>query len=136
MKFTRIKLQLARNKNEISCLKDQLRAKTSHATKDTTVSCLEEVVKTIGWSGIDDRETRIRKAQIIDAIPKLQALEDKISLCGRDIQSYIRKKGGITTTRDVMVILRRLAKKHNHHILYERSSKNIKNTPQYLYYLI
>ena len=96
---------------------------------------LEEVVKSIGWSGVDDRDTRIRKAQIIEAIPRLQILEDQISLCGRDLRDYIQKKG-ISTHRDVLVILRRLAKKNNHHILYERDSKNINNTPQYLYYLI
>jgi hypothetical protein len=47
MKFTLIKLQLARYQNEISFLKDKLRAKTSHVTKvktlrvtkDTTISC-------------------------------------------------------------------------------------------------
>ena len=96
---------------------------------------LEQVVKSIGWSGVDDRDTRIRKAQIIEAIPKLQILEEQISLCGRDLRDYIQKKG-IKTHRDVLVILRRLAKKNNHHILYERASKNINNTPQYLYYLI
>jgi hypothetical protein len=96
---------------------------------------LEEIVKTIGWNGLDDRDTRIRKAQILDAIPKLQILEDQISMCGRDLRDYIEKKG-ITTPRDVLVILRRLAKKQNHHILYERASKNINNIPQYLYYLI
>ena len=97
---------------------------------------LEEVVKSIGWSGVDDRDTRIRKVQIVDAIPRLQILEEQIAMCGRDIRDYIQKKGGIRTTKDVMVILRRLAKKQNHHILYERASKNINNIPQYLYYLI
>ena len=96
---------------------------------------LEHVVKSIGWSGVDDRDTRIRKAQIIEAIPKLQILEEQISLCGRDLRDYIQKKG-ITTHRDVLVILRRLAKKNNHHILYERASKNINNSPQYIYHLI
>ena len=55
---------------------------------------LNEVARTIGWHSASDRETIIRREQIEQAIPSLQAMEqDLMKLCGRSVRKYIEQKG-------------------------------------------
>jgi len=97
---------------------------------------LEQVVQAIGWLDANDRDTIIRREQLQQAIPSLQAMQqDLVTLGGRGVRKYIEQKG-IRTVHDVLVILRRLAREHGHAVVYKRAKKNNGNTPVYLYQLL
>ena len=97
---------------------------------------LTEVVQTIGWRDVDDRETIIRREELERAIPSLQAMQqDLMKLGGRSVEKYIEERG-IKSVHDVLVILRRLAHSCGHALTYRRATKNKKNTPVYLYQLL
>jgi hypothetical protein len=55
---------------------------------------LEQVVQTIGWLNASDRDTTIRREQIEQAIPSLQAMQqDLVKSGGRSVRKYIEQKG-------------------------------------------
>jgi hypothetical protein len=96
---------------------------------------LNEVVRCIGWSNSNDRETIIRKEDIEGAIPNLKQMEKELVLVKGGVGAYIRRKG-IHSVHDVLVILRRLSRANGHAVIYKRASKNKNNKPVYLYNLI
>jgi len=96
---------------------------------------LTQVVQLIGWKGPNDRDTIIRKEQLEESIVRLQKMSSELEEIGGSVGKYVHNKG-INTVRDVLVVLRRLARLHNHAVIYKRASKNKNNTPVYLYQLI
>jgi len=63
---------------------------------------LEQVVQAIGWLDANDRDTIIRREQLEQAIPSLQAMQqDLITLGGRGVRKYIEQKGtGVPFKKD------------------------------------
>ncbi len=96
---------------------------------------LTEVVQTIGWNNPDDKDTIIKKEQIEASIPKIRAMQDELEGMSGGVGKYVRSNG-INTVHDVLVVLRRIARLHGHALTYRRATKNMGNTPVYLYQLL
>jgi hypothetical protein len=96
---------------------------------------LDEVVKTIGWKNMDDKETVILREDILRALPRLKGMEKDLRKIKGSAGVFVRSRG-LNSTHDVLVVLRRLCRANGHAITYRRASRNNGNTPVYLYSLI
>ena len=96
---------------------------------------LTEVVQTIGWNHPDDKDTVIKKEQLEASIPKIRAMQKDLEAVRGGVGKYVQLNG-INTVRDVLVVLRRIARLHGHALTYRRSTKNVNNSPVYLYQLL
>ena len=96
---------------------------------------LTEVVQTIGWNHPDDKDTVIKKEQLEASIPKIRAMQKDLEAVRGGVGKYVQLNG-INTVHDVLVVLRRIARLHGHALTYRRSTKNVKNSPVYLYQLL
>lgn len=101
---------------------------------------IDQVVTSIGWQSVNDRETVIRKENIIESIPKLKKIQTQIADEYKgNIKKYI-DTNGIESSHDVMVILRRMLRRNGRYVTYSRGSlkglKSQNNSPVYLYKLI
>ena len=98
------------------------------------------VVTSIGWKSLDDRETEIKKEDILQSIPALHQMKSQLAETYKgDVKRYIEKHG-IETPHDVMVLLRRMLRREGRYVTYKRGSlkglKSKNNSPVYLYKLI
>ena len=96
---------------------------------------LTEVVQTIGWNHPNDKDTVIKKEQLEASIPKIRAMQKDLEAVRGGVGKYVQLNG-INTVHDVLVVLRRIARLHGHALAYRRSTKNVNNSPVYLYQLL
>ena len=101
---------------------------------------IDQVVTSIGWKSMNDRDTIIRKENIIKSIPTLKKLQRALADTYKgDVKTHI-EKNGINTAHDVMVVLRRILRLNGRYVSYSRGSlkglKSKNNSPVYLYKLI
>ena len=81
---------------------------------------IDQVVTSIGWQSLNDRETVIRKENIIESIPKLKKIQTQIADQYKgNIKKYI-DTNGIESSHDVMVILRRMLRRNGRYVTYSR----------------